>query len=779
MNKTAQTPIWIIERHHDLFHTFRVENKLLHAYMSLIKYFLPPPNRPDLLLACELFTRDHAAPIPSALIDAIENTESLNANACTTAGTQYPVWYALSHSGFLNRQQAGTQSARQILTNWFTPIERHAEPSIYLDQTRDVRDVLKVVLDTMDRHSMTLATSQDVIRIMGHPTMREERGNLDKKYKTFYELHEAQRRPGVRIGHNLSGYKKKAHHSEFRKELNRYQKRRREQITDAPFAHQQLITETTAAERFSGEGQIDKALTEPGYRFARHTPSNTEFDDTPSIPVIQRTTPSQLTPADDRRAARKAVEIAATNTLATLEDVHRLTPWQTRQVLKMDMPPLERAITRLLLVTGMPVNRLAKIQRTSHDGEPTDEIPLWEPESATWRYRLQDGPSPAQDGNTSHLWVTLRLPAEINEALLSANSETPLIGSIQRLNRRLRHKFRDTAGLTATAHRLCATSWLIMRPLATDSHIVNTLRGEYGQIESAPAAYRRTDSTTLQKLFDTGLRRCGIPVQSAPSPDITNHYVGSSRVLTASEWRQWTTSILEAIGQARDPLELWLSPDPLPIESVVEYVQLASAYAYLGWLLSTGARPVSANTQSIVTGTRTWISDKASRRGKESRVIPLHKVSARQLQSHCMLIEQTIHLLNKYHYPIEDLRRPDQQWPAWMSLTHHNQPRCRIRAIHHSDFRKILISLDNADRPLGALLPSDNATRHSMTTALYRTAPEAELDALVGHARIGRDRNHPRANAPIQQSKACQQEMTAWLKAIGYRELDMEIPPWH
>ncbi|AXY43944.1 hypothetical protein [Halomonas sp. JS92-SW72] len=784
MNKSPQPPEWIIERYQQCFHAHGMAPPLLTLAMSIISEMLPPPTRPDLQQAAELYARDHGVSIPEALTDTFANLASLAETPWTTSGTQYPLWYALSQPRFLNRQQAGALTARQLLQEWFTPVVRGVVPGIYATQVRHVRDILVLVLDDAELHGIPLYRYDDVIRIMGHPVMQTQRREASRQYQTVVELYEERRRPGVRVGNDLSGYPRSGRLAQRPRQLNPYQVSRREQIADAPLAPQCRVTETPGMERASGGEPLGSELSERGYRYARHTASHRDTADTPDldIPVLERATPSQLTPADDRRAARQAVQMAATQTLATQEDVHRLTPWQIQQVLSLPLPPAEWVLIRLLLVTGMPVSRLITLQRSPHDSESTADAPAdppqWHPASATWRYRLRDGPSPAPDGSTAHLWVTLRLPEDLNDALLSIASETPLAGSTSRLNRHLRRAFGDTPGITPTAERLAATSALLMRPLAPDNHAVLTLKGQYGMLDAAPAAYRQLDGTSLQQLFDAGMSRCGIRTLSSPPAPASAQPVGSCRALTASAWQSWTTRLQEAIAQAREPLDIWLPPTPLPIASVVAYVQLVTAYTYLGWLLATGARPASANTHTIITGTRAWIRDKGSRRGTESRVIPLHASIMQQLQSHRALVEQTLALMTRHEYPIEDQRRPDQQGPTWFSLTQHRRPHCQLRAIRHADLRQVLSRLIDEAPRMDALLPADNATRHSTTTALYRTIPEAELDALVGHARIGRDRTHPRANAPLHQNKACQDPIGAWLKATGYRVLDVETPPW-
>lgn len=784
MNKMPQPPGWIIERYERIADSHGMEASLRPLFMGVISEMLPPPTRPDLQQAAELYAQDHGMPKPTELITTFDNLTSLSSTPCTTTGTQYPLWYALSQPRFLNRHDEDALTARRLLRDWFTPVIRGAVPGIYGTQVRHVRDILVLVLDHAELHGMSLSSYDDVIRIMGHPVMQTQRQDASRQYQTLYELYEEQRRPGVRVGADLSGYQRSRRASQRPRKLNGYQVSRREQIADAPLAPQRRVTDTPSRDRASDEGQLDTELSERGYRYARHTAPHRETADTPdqTIPVIERSTPSQLTPADDRRAARQAVQMAATQTLATQEDVHRLTPGQIRQVLSLDLPPAEWALTRLLLVTGMPVRRLVTLQRIPYDSAPTDDDtadpPRWHPMSSTWRYRLRDGPSPAQDGSTAHQWVTLGLPTEVNDALLSVDEETPLAGSVAQLNRRLKRHFRDAPGLTPTAERLAATSPLLMGSLARDNHAMLTLKGQYDLLHSAPAAYRQLDRGSLQQLFDAGMTRCGVLTPSSPPVLASSDYVGSSRALAASAWQPWTTRLQDAIEQAREPLETWLRPDPLPIASVVDYVQLAAAYAYLGWLLATGARPASENAQGMITGTRAWISDKGSRRGTESRVIPVDASTLQQLTSHRTLVEKTILLMERHHTPIDDLRRTDQQWPTWIYLTHHRQPQCRIRAIHHADFRQVLSRLLNTEPLSEALLPADNATRHSLTTALYRAIPEAELDAHAGHARIGRDRTHPRANVSLYQSQACQQHISAWLKATGYRVLNVETPPW-
>ncbi|WP_163560414.1 hypothetical protein [Halomonas sp. NO4] len=782
MNKTAQLPAWIIDRYQHQFQQLNLSSQERDLAIAIIQYTLPPPTKPELQLACQLYARDHAA-LPSELSETLTGLDFLTSSPCTDPGTQYPLWYAISQTSFLNRTSKDAFHARQILTSWFTKTVRHAEPSIYRTQVQQVRDILVVALENRATHGVSLSSHQDVIKAMGHPTMSDLRHTWGRHYQTYCALYEQQRQPGLRVGHDLSGYRRTGNNSGRTRQLNRYQVRRREQIADATPATQQRITDRVLSDRAPSADGLDSAIAELGFRYTKGASRLSKADE-PELeaPTIERSTPSQLTPSDDRRATRQAVQMAATNTLPTQEDVHRLTPWQIRQTLLLELPPCQWALVCLLLVTGMPVNRLISLTRSSHDSEPCDESnaesPQWNPDSLTWRYRCRDGPSSAQDGNTSHQWVTLHLPPAVNKALLSVDSATPLAGSVNRLNRRLRSAFRDKPGLTPTAQRLSATAWLFMRDLAPDNHLVHTLRGEYGRLESAPAAYRQIDRASLQNLFDAGLSRCGISALPSPPPHASKGRMGSSRAVPAPSWQQWHSALRDAIQQARRPLEQWLRPDPLPLHAVVEYCQLSAAYSYLGWLLATGTRPVSATTRTRITDTLAWISDKNSRRGRESRVIPILPAIAEQLQSHHALMEQTVILLKRNGHPIDDQRQPNQQWPAWIEVTQPRRPRCRVRSLHHADYREMLSRLVVPGCSCDAPLPADNATRHSVITALHSVIPEASLDALVGHARIGRDRCHPRANAPINQWKDCQEAISSWLQSTGYRTMNMEDLPW-
>lgn len=131
-------------------------------------------------------------------------------------------------------------------------------------------------------------------------------------------------------------------------------------------------------------------------------------------------------------------------------------------------------------------------------------------------------------------------------------------------------------------------------------------------------------------------------------------------------------------------------------------------------------------------------------------------------------------LLTDQGYRVEDQRQVDQHWPAWLIPTSKRRTGFRVRALHHGDFRALLCDVLGVDE----LTVSDNATRHSFTTALHEHLDEALLDALVGHARIGRDRCHPRSLAPITGWQQGTMAMEQRLSAVNFRPLKMEVLRW-
>ncbi|WP_304525761.1 hypothetical protein [Halomonas sp. I5-271120] len=783
MSKSPQLPAWTIPRCEEILTASSLSDSERAFGLAVIGYSLPAPTQPDIAKAYDRYVADHDLEPDTDARNKLVMTPNWHLSPCTTVGSQYPLSYAMEQPHLLNRAGEEAKCARTLLSRMFGCVIPHAQPSIYTAQTRHVRDVLVSVLENKDLHGISLHDWDSACRALGSPSMAAERQRLGRQYQTFYALLEKTRRPGQAERDTSSVRRGPREGATPSPALTHHQRHRRDQIADAlpsPTTRQQVPTNSDTDWQPMANA-MPSELAAQGYRLTR--PSNAHRaspDDEAPVLMLERARPSLLTPSDDRRAARRVASMAATDALVTQEDVQRLTPWQVHQVLALTLPPLAHALVRLLLVTGMRVKRLITLTRHPYAPSDSDELdadtPRWDPERGLLYYRLLDGPSQHPDGSQDNCWVILTLPPSLQQALLSADQERPLNGSVTVLNRHLRKHFHALPGISPTANRLRATAWLHMRSLSQNNHLVLTLQGQYGALDAAPAAYRAVPRQRLQALFDAGMQRCGVPV--SPSEDqqplSTQGWVGSGRGLSESTAQQWFTALRDALQASATPIQQWLRVDPLPVEALVTYLQVSAAHTYLGWMVSTGARPVSANTQTHITGTTGWLRDKASSRGLESRVTPLLPAIVEQLSAHQQLLKTAMTLLTDQGYRVEDQRQVDQHWPAWLIPTSKRRTGFRVRALHHGDFRALLCDVLGVDE----LTVSDNATRHSFTTALHEHLDEALLDALVGHARIGRDRCHPRSLAPITGWQQGTMAMEQRLSAVNFRPLKMEVLRW-
>ena len=784
MNKTAQLPAWHLHRADEALTASGLAEDDYAVAMAIIRYSLPALTRPDLAAAVHRYSIDHDTVLDREFVTRLLDIPQWPASRCTTRGTQFPVAFAMEEPHLLNRPGNAAKFARQLLSEICSPIVPNAKPSLYREQTRDIRDVLVSVVVNLSLHGITPQDWDSVHRAMGSPGMSAIRLVLAERYRTLYELVENRRRLGVHVRNTASAHGSSGRRSSHPRELNTHQCHRRDQIADArpsPTVRQQASNDDPARGTVTRHG-LPSEMAALGYRLTspRMAAQSGAGDDETPAPMLERTRPSLLTPSDDRRAARRIASVAATDTLATQEDLQRLTPWQVHQTLALELPPTAHALVRLLLVTGMPVNRWITLmrQRDTPGDRPTPDntVPLWDSGRGLLHYRLLDGPSQQLSGSEENCWVTLSLPDVLQETLRAADSDHPLSDSATVLNRHLRKKFRSASGIQPTANRLRATAWLLMRSLTEDNHTVQTLQGQYGVLDAAPAAYRAVPRRHLQAIFDAGMQRCGVPVEPPerhPS-SATRGDMGSGRALTSQTAQTWFEALRDAMWQASTPLQMWLRVDPLPVAALVEYTNLAAAYTYLGWLVGTGARPVSVNTKVHISGSLGWLRDKNSRRGLESRVIPVPAPVVEQIGVHRQLINAATSLLDKHGYQIDDQRRDDQQWPTWLTMSRHRQARFTLRALHHGDFRTLLCRVLDVDD----LAFPDNATRHCFTTALNGCLEESSLDALVGHARIGRDRCHPRSMANLADWSTNRTAMESLLKKMGFQSTIQEPLPW-
>ena len=262
-----------------------------------------------------------------------------------------------------------------------------------------------------------------------------------------------------------------------------------------------------------------------------------------------------------------------------------------------------------------------------------DDRPYWLPDHQLIVYRLLDGPVP-HETSPGATWVMLALPASLAAMLTSLEvpfPRRPFQGVGPSLNQQLRKVFADTPGVTPTAHRLSASSWLYCRPHARDDVAAASLSGQFGLGLAAPAAYRRIPRAEHQHIFEQALRyldwKVPTPSTRPNTPMLTHHgdtaMAGSGVAQPASAFADLFQWLRDAMKEPSVELAGWWPGEPIPLVAVTTLHQLVSSHELLAWQLSTGARPIGPSSEHCLVDDLQWVDDKASALGRESRVIPL------------------------------------------------------------------------------------------------------------------------------------------------------------
>ncbi|WP_445006060.1 hypothetical protein [Halomonas mongoliensis] len=767
----------------EVIDTLDLEPVETHAALAIVAYAQPPLYAEAFSVAASLYAADHGTMISTATLDAIKGAADISSARPKLIGSHYPVFYALTHPKKLGPLHChASQYARQALSELFQEIAtgRLVARHRFYQHVVDVRDVMMAIIVSGWQPETTGATDKDALLAAVHRDALYGLINdqLTRKIKFFEELLQGEIAPGqIQQQHTGGGggarrvtAKRDEWHAARVTELAKKSSR-------PPTTRQRTRRELSSRDSISDGGLRDIGMT------ARPAPKGHGADGEESETLIlQRQTPSQQTPVDDRRLIRVWLAGAPTTSLKSSTDLARLTEDQVAQVMSSPLTPACQLFASLLLSTGLPPARLARLE-VQEDGDleavidAADDQPYWLPKHQLMVYRLLDGPV-ARESSPTATWVILALPASLAEALTNLEvpfPRWPFHGVRASLNQQLRRAFAETPGITPTAHRLSASSWLYRRPHARDDVAAASLSGQFGLGLAAPAAYRRISRTEHQEIFEQALRKLGWAVPSSPPRQSTPMWTSSrDMAMAGSGGAQPASAFAELFGWVRDAMQdpsaelsgLWPG-EPIPLTAVTTLHQLVSAHEFLGWHLATGARPIGPNSQHCLAGELQWVCDKASSVGRESRVIPLLATTSNSLQAYHEWTQAILLRLTEGRIRVEDKRSATCETPHWMA------PSRRGQAVIVRDMRW----QDIADLPpLVGWAP--NVCRHSTASWLRAHCPDALVDHLLGHTRHGRMLSSPRTEATLGQQHALRRALTVWLSQCGYRPLNWSHMPW-
>lgn len=757
--------------------------------LAIVAYAQPPLYVEAFDAAATLYTADHDLMVSAATLDAIRNSADISSARPERPGSNYPVYFALTHPNKLgNLQCHASQFARQILSDLFQEtasgslVSRHR----FYQHVVDIRDVMAAIIASGWRPEETQGTGEETLLAAVHRDALY--GLIDKllarKIKTFHMLLRGEVEPGgiqrQRTGSG-GGRRGRGNGREGAVKRDEWHAARvtelAKQTSRPPTTRRNTVRDVS-----SRDATGDATLRDMGMLARPAVDEHGANEATSETLILQRQAPSLQTPADDHRLVRGWLAGAPTTSLKCTTDLARLTQDQVDQVMSSPLTPAGQLFATLLLSTGLPPARLARLEvQEASDLEALiatdDERPYWLPEHQLLIYRLLDGPVP-RDTSPAAIWVMLALPASLAATLTGLEvpfPKRPFQGVRVALNQQLRRVFADTPGVTPTAHRLSASSWLYCRPHARDDVAAAALSGQFGLDLAAPAAYRRIPRAEHQGIFEHALRQLGWSVPASPprpaTPTLTLHrdmaMAGSGAAQPATAFAALFQWLRDAMQDPSAELAGWYPGEAIPVTAVTTLHQLVSSHEMLAWHLATGARPIGPSSQHCLVGELQWICDKASARGRESRVIPLLTTIRNSLQAYHQWTQAILIRFAEGRMRLDDQRTAMCQTPHWMA------PSRRGKAVTLRDMRW----QDMAALPPLAGWPH-NVCRHSTASWLREHCPDAVVDHLLGHTRHGRMLSSPRTEATLGQQHELRQTLTEWLNECGYRPLDWRRLPW-
>lgn len=742
----------------------------------VIRYTLPPVCCTSLLKAATAYDWDHSKDNTLPIVQAFVKQVGLETASSRLSKQAYPLFTALTDPNHLGGQSALRTLCRQQISAWFSSVSTDAQPTLYYNHLIKCRSILETLCQS--QHAEAEGITQRLgflVSLAGSSELAFRIAQKPEYYQLFLDISDGHRTPGVRIRNDTN--REVGSHSQPRDIWHDQILCQLKKAASAASYKRVTLDDHVSDDTSPAEAQ------QCGMSAINNAHTTINDDETPI--AFQRQQFSTFTPQDDQLLVRRIVRASATSTIAHECDLHRLPPERILSVLESDMSAVQRTIVLLLVATGLPVSRLSSLRLAEEcfmqpgSTLPDDDAPRWEPMSATLAYRVKDGP--LDDTATANRWVVLRLPKPMGDSLTAAlevdvTTDKVFAPIFKRLTRYLRRYSRARPGVNITPNRLVASSWSWRRPLSRDDVSARWLNGTFGLGLSAPSAYRRLERLEIQQTFDKVLIALGVPLdRNTPSlsPLIAgiSKTSGSPYAVSPSAFKPVLEALRRAVGDAHAARQHPHCRGLQGLDALIALAQRLAAHTYLSWLLATGTRPVGPATQNRLSGTRMWIRDKASSQGNESRVIPIVSTIGDALHCYHRWTTHAIAEWQRLGGIVEDQRSTRRDTPSWFS-SGRGKTTLVVRDIQHRDLPPLLASLPSL--PASVSHWPDNVTRHSLATWLRYRCPDADVDALMGHAHSGVSITSPRASACIGSQNGLRRALREWLSACGYTSLAWE-----
>lgn len=753
-------------------------------FLEIVGYSQPPVAAESITSSISLFETDTKG-IDSTIraeIVAYLNSDALPQALPRRLATKYPVFYAIVSQSFLGDAECLKSSiARQLIREIFIieEVESISRHKFYTDLITTRHMVMAVVQSEIPPPSLPVDPKSFFISSLDSDILYQKRDSMREYYEKFSLLISGQRKPGERERHGHGGGRALGEKNRKKRRKDPWHDKQLTHLADADPPKRERVQhgkEIPPAERSSDTSLADQEMAKTGLKrtFDTAGPSGGDNDDSTEMVYFKRSTPSLLSVNDDKQMARRWSSSIGTSSLPATSDVHRLVPEVVKEIANIPLSPLSRVLATLILATGISVNRLrltiVSTDRDDHDARQ----PIWEPRTGTLTYALQ------ATGTTKgeKQWISLSLPETFTNLLTEQTSLTPgeyiFKGARRKLDSELRRHFKNFPGITPTASRLGASSWLLCRPHALDDCSAMTLTGDLTQSIAAPATYREIPMAELQEIFDAVLNHLD-HLSSHPTKGInktlTGHSnitdsdtIGSTKAAPAHVFVPIFKKIKQHITTQLRELSMHYGQTPPPTDILLALSRWLACHTQLAWHLSTGARPIGPSSQNRLGSHYQWIADKNSTLAQEFRTIPLLPEIRDDVRQYQTWTSRLLLQLEEAGFTLNDKREGRRDTPSWLER---QGKRIVIRDMTWADLRT---SLPDDLAPL-----ANNCARHSLATHLRGRVSEPYIDYLLGHARDGKSLAEPHATTNLGKCSTLRKEIQTWLKSCGFKTIKWEI----
>lgn len=504
--------------------------------------------------------------------------------------------------------------------------------------------------------------------------------------------------------------------------------------------------------------------------------------------------PPEFAPSERRKQYVSLLNVQAAQNTLSRSDMQRFSRRQLSTWLERfaDEHPLTAVFLLLIWSLGMASERLQKL-RLGTQAPTGDEDVLLNPHTHWLSYRVLNLGATSDESATgdsappvpaTHL-MQLALPASLVESIVEANRGQPFL-EMEKRYPALRKQVEKTTGT-----RPCSLKqWAASTP-AFDAGVFSQLesavkRGTIAFNEIASSAYRAQDLATLNAKFaerlvalreswDAEGLMMGPGTQAfrnlAVTADVPEGLIGSQRYAPPEALVPVVEAIRNAIKQAHQRLNAPFKTHPL--SELLALINLQALNYFLVLQLHSVGRPLNHKTRIGISTQGLWVSDKASHRYRERKIIcamapeDVEKGRGLLLQQRHQC-RQTQHKLaemaHKLGITVQQAEPGVTDFPCFTSYS--PAKRCiEVGRMTPAKHQRCV-----ADLGLSQVWRAPaNVVRHMASTELSQTLSDAVVDEVLGHKHPGKDWWGTESSGSMAELEVMASVIETWAERMGLR----------